>query len=101
MTIPNFSVWFIGLFNGYKKDEDKLPNSIKYGALSLTTVINMIKYTGTIKPPITNPASILTSMFVGVPLITGSVFCLGNFLGKAVRYSKTPDSEKGITITLL
>ncbi len=101
MTIPNFSVWFIGLINGYKKEEDKLPNSIKYGTMGITTTINMIKFTGTIKPPIINPGSILASMFIGVPLVTGSVFCLGSFLGKAVRYSKTPDNEKGTTITLL
>ena len=101
MTIPNFSVWFIGLMNGYKKDEDKLPNSIKYGAMGITSAINMIKFTGTIKPPITHPGSILASLFIGIPLVTGSVFCLGNFLGKAVRYSKTPDNEKGTIITLL
>ncbi len=101
MTIPNFSVWFIGLMNGYKKEEDKLPKSITYGAMGITTAINMIKFTGTIKPPITNPGSILASMFIGVPLVSGSIFCLGNFLGKAVRYSKTPDNEKGTTITLL
>jgi hypothetical protein len=101
MTIPNFSVWFIGLMNGYKKEEDKLPNSIKYGAMGITTAINMIKFTGSIKPPITNPGSILASMFIGIPLVSGSVFCLGNFLGKAVRYSSTPDKEKGTTITLL
>jgi hypothetical protein len=100
MSIANFSVWFIGLMNGYKKDEDKLPNSIKYGSMGLTSVINMIKFTGSIKPPITNPGSILATMFLGVPLVTGSVFCLGNFLGKAVRYSSTPDKEKGTTITL-
>ena len=101
MSIANFSVWFIGLINGYKKDEDKLPNSIKYGAMGLTSVINMIKFTGTIKPPVTYPVSTLTGLFIGVPVITGSVFCLGNFLGKAIRYSRTPDSEKGTTITLL
>jgi hypothetical protein len=101
MTISNFSVWFVGLMNGYKKEEDKLPNSIKYGTMGITTVINMIKFTGNIKPPITNPGSILAGLFIGVPLVTGSVFCLGNFLGKAVRYSKTPDKEKGTTITLL
>jgi hypothetical protein len=101
MTIANYSVWFIGLMNGYKKDEDKLPNSIKYGSMGITSVINMIKYTGTIKPPITAPVSTLAAMFIGVPLVTGSVFCLGNFIGKAIRHSKTPDSEKGVTITLL
>ncbi len=101
MTIPNFSIWVIGLMNGYKKEEDKLPNSIKYGAMGITTAINMIIFTGSIKPPITNPGSILASMFIGIPLVSGSVFCLGNFLGKAVRYSKTPDKEKGTTITLL
>jgi hypothetical protein len=69
--------------------------------MGITTAINMIKLTGTVKPPITNPGSILTSLFIGIPLITGSVFCLGNYLGKAIRYSKTPDSEKGTTITLL
>ena len=47
MSIANFSVWFIGLMNGYKKDEDKLPNSIKYGAMGLTSVINMIKFIST------------------------------------------------------
>jgi hypothetical protein len=69
--------------------------------MGITTAINMIKFTGTIKPPITNPSSILVTMFVGIPLVTGSVFCLGNFLGKAVGCSRTPDNEKGTIITLI
>ena len=100
-SIASISTWLVGAINGYKLKEDGLPNSIKYGSMALTAGISMIKFTGSIKPPITNPGSILAIMFVGVPLATGSVFCLGNFLGKAVRYSSTPDKEKGTTITLL
>ena len=78
MSISLFTTWLTGTINGYKLKEDGLPNSIKYGVMGLTSGIHMIKGFSNIKLPVTSPGSTLAGLFVGIPLMTGATFCVGN-----------------------
>jgi hypothetical protein len=87
MMLVNFSTWAVGIINGYQPKENKLPASYKYGIMSIATGINIIKALGRSQTlPSMRPGILLSGIFIGIPLITGSVFCTGNILGKSIRH---------------
>ncbi len=98
-----FSTWAIGVLNGYNIKDNGLPKSIIYGTLGVTSFANMIKVFGNfdsaknaMTPKTAN--ALITAAFIGVPIVMGTTFCTGNYLGKAVRYVKDipsdPDDKK-------
>jgi hypothetical protein len=98
-----FSTWAIGVLNGYNIKDNGLPKSIIYGTLGVTSFANMIKVFGNFdveKNAMTHKSAkaLLGAAFIGVPIVMGTTFCTGNYLGKAVRYVKDipsdPDDKK-------
>jgi hypothetical protein len=103
MSLSLFTGWAVGVLNGYK--EGGLSNSIKYGTMGLVGgahIINIIRNNG-IKPVTgVSPVVLLAGILISAPLVSGSVFCLGHHLGKAVGYAEESESKKnGRSITLL
>ena len=95
MSFLWFSTWATGVLNGYQK-ENPIPASYKYTIMSLTGTINIVKALGSQSIPIASPGILIPSLFIGVPLITGSVFCVGTMFGKTVRHLQ--DSKKDFLI---
>lgn len=93
MSLSLFSTWSVGALNGYKLKEDGLPNSIKYGTMALASGIHIVKGLGNLKTPIINPGISLFGLGVIVPFMVGTTFCVGNYVGKGVRYAE--DSQSG------
>ena len=103
MSLPLITTWLTGAINGYTLKEDGLPANIKYSVMGLTTGIHIIKGFGQIKLPVVKPGSTLAGLFIGIPLVIGVNFCVGNYLGKAIRYAedKNYPQDKGIKLQLL
>ena len=93
MSLSLFSTWTVGALNGYKLKEDGLPNSIKYGTMALSTGVHIVKGFSNLKTPIVNPGANLFGLFVAIPVMIGATFCVGNYVGKGVRYVE--DSRSG------
>jgi hypothetical protein len=97
-----FTGWAVGAVNGYKYNEGGLSNSIKYGTMGLvggTHIINIFR-NQSIKPA--TPGQFLAAILIGPPLVSGSVFCLGHHLGKAVGYAEESENKKNhVSIKLL
>jgi hypothetical protein len=93
MSLSLFSTWFVGTLNGYKLKEDGLPNSIKYGTMALATGIHIAKGFGNLKIPIINAGASILGIGVIIPIMVGTTFCVGNYVGKGVRYAE--DSQSG------
>ncbi len=94
MILVNFSTWAVGIINGYQRKENKLPTSYKYGIMSIATGINIIKAIGRSQTlPSMRPGVLLSGIFIGIPLITGSVFCTGNMVGKSIRHMNDMESK--------
>ncbi len=85
MSISILSTWVVGILNGYKKNEESLPKAIPYTTMSLATTLTSFKVINNI--PKLSVIS-LTHTFGSVLLITalgiGSVYCMGNQVGKAL-----------------
>jgi hypothetical protein len=97
MSLSIFTNWAVGAINGYKQKENGLPNGIKYGTLGLSTLVGTIKVLGSEFSPSVRPAHRLAGIFIGVPVLVGTTFCLGHHLGKAVRYAEdTPYKGESI-----
>jgi hypothetical protein len=110
MSLSLFTNWAVGLINGYKQKENGLPNGIKYGTMGITTFVSMIRVLGhmdTSSKGIINtgatPGQKLFSLFVGVPLVMGANFCVGNHMGKAIRWAEDDSNsgKGGVRIQLL
>jgi hypothetical protein len=89
MKLIMFSNWAIGFLNGRTKEG--LPNDIKYGALGVTTFAGMmtaLSHFDTSKLPI---GSKLGGLFIGIPIVVGTQFCIGHHLGKATMYNTKKD----------
>ena len=90
-SLSLFSNWAVGLINGYKQKDNGLPNGIKYGTMGITTFSSMIKVIGSFDTPnlmkVTSGTK-LGALFIGVPIIMGTNFCIGHHLGKAIRYAE-------------
>jgi hypothetical protein len=99
MSLSLFSTWTVGALNGYKLKEDGLPNSIKYGTMALTSGINIVKGLGNLKTPIINPGLSILGLGVMIPFFVGTTFCVGNYVGKGIRYAE--DTPKGLKLNLL
>lgn len=84
--ITNGSVGFI---NGYNKKDNGVPNSIKYGIIGVTSVDGILKVLVNANIPDFIKSSSrqnLARIFIGIPLIMGTNFCIGHHIGKAVYY---------------
>lgn len=84
MGLGLFSVWSAGILNGYNKDG--LPVQYKYGLMSVVSGIQIVKALGSETKVPSRVGLYLTSLFVGIPLLTGATFCTGTFLGKSVQH---------------
>ena len=80
-----FTNWSVGGINGY--NSNGLPSEVKYGTVGLTSLMGMIRVIGNIDIKVT-PGQRATALFIVVPLVMGTNFCIGHQLGKAIRYSE-------------
>jgi hypothetical protein len=110
MSFTLFTNWAVGVINGYKQKENGLPNNIKYGTIGLSTFMTMFKTLGYLDTPVykkfisaTTPGQKLAGLFIGIPLIMGTNFCVGHHMGKAIRYAEddSRSSNNGVRIKLL
>ncbi len=86
-----FTNWSVGLLNGYNVKEGGVPNGIKYGTMGLTTFAGMIKVLGNmdnVKINHITGGQKLAGLFIGVPLVVGTNFCVGHHMGKAIRWTR-------------
>lgn len=102
MSLSWISVWSAGILNGYKKDEGQgqgLPTSYKYTLMSVVSGLQIVKGLGLSNEVHMKPASLLASLFVGIPLMVGATFCTGTFLGKSVYHTfpKIENSKQPFT----
>jgi hypothetical protein len=101
MNIATITTWAVGLINGYKQKENGLPNQIIYGTMGAASIVNMMKVIGvsTLKPP----GILMGGLFIGVPLVVGTTFCVGHHFGKAIRWAEdsSPLGKNQIRIKLL
>jgi hypothetical protein len=100
-----FTNWSVGVLNGFKQKENGLPNGIKYGTMGVTTFAAMIKVLANFDTPSLVKATSgqkMAGLFIGVPMLMATNFCVGHHFGKALRYSgEDPSSDKGVKIHLL
>jgi hypothetical protein len=101
-----FTNWAVGLINGYKQKDNGLPNDIKYGTMGITTFASMMRTLANFDAPEVIRATSgqkMAGLFIGVPLVMATNFCVGHHLGKAIRYAEDePSSGKsGVRIQLL
>jgi hypothetical protein len=101
MNICFFSTWAVGLMNGIitpHKDATTaatataqgLPTGFKYGTIGLVSGVGMANAIGNLTSAhLPLPRIQALGIFAGIPLLVGSVFCTGHFVGKSVRYSLT------------
>jgi hypothetical protein len=90
MSLSLITNWAVGLINGYKQQENGLPNSIKYGTMGLTSASCIFKILGEFDIHTINRLSLgskLTGVCIVIPLLVGTNFCIGHHLGKAIRYA--------------
>jgi hypothetical protein len=89
MAFAHFSTWLAGIANGYE------PTSItrfqQFTIMSVSFGMHAIKFLGSQKTPIPNPNTILASLFLGLPVVIGSTFCMGTVLGKSARSLKNSE----------
>lgn len=96
MTLSLFTNWATGVLNGYSLKDNGLPKGIIYGTLGVTTFANMVKVLGSFNAPeikYHTAGNKLASVFIGVPIIMGTTFCIGNFFGKGIRHVKDIPSD--------
>jgi len=77
MALVNLSILVGGGLNGYKEMQFKE----KLTLLSVSTGLHMVKFLGSQTIPL-NPWTV-PALFLGVPFLVGSTFCIGTVLGKA------------------
>ena len=99
MAYAHFTTWCIGVFNGNRRKEQGLPNSIVYSVLGTSTLIGMLRGLGNLDalPKPVKPVPV--GVFVIVPMITGATYFLGDQMGQAIRYLE--DQKKGVSIKLI
>ena len=91
MVFAAFTNWTVGVLNGYNVKDGGIPNGIKYGTMGLTTFAGMFKVLANandvkLHHHITAGQK-LAGLFIGVPLLVGTQFCIGHHMGKAIRWS--------------
>jgi hypothetical protein len=84
MGLGLFSVWTTGILNGY--NNDGLLAQYKYGLMSVVSGIEIVKALGSETKVPSRVGPYLTSIFVGIPVITAATFCVGTFVGKSVQH---------------
>jgi hypothetical protein len=106
MSLSLFTNWAVGLINGYKQKENGLPNGIKYGTIGVTTGVAMLRTLANFDTPniikMTSGQK-MAGLFIGVPLLMGTNFCVGHHMGKAIRWAEDDPrpSKNGVRIQLL
>jgi hypothetical protein len=100
-----FTNWSVGVLNGFKQKENGLPNGIKYGTMGVTTFAAMIKtlanFDSSSLVKVTSGQK-LAGLFIGVPILMATNFCVGHHFGKALRYSEEdPLSNKDVKIHMM
>ena len=75
-----FTTWGVGALQGFTHKENVVPTSVKYTTMSVATGLSLIKAIPQVKKPID-----LGGALIAIPLLIGSVFCLGTQMGKATR----------------
>jgi hypothetical protein len=78
----------VGILNGYASNEGGLPTNIKYGTMGLTTGVYSLKVLGDASVPTTRPVILATTLFMTVPALVGTTFCLGGYVGRAANYKR-------------
>ena len=106
MSLSLITNWAVGLINGYKQKENGLPNNIKYGTLGVTTFVAMLKTLGNFDAPSVvrmTAGQKMAGLFIGVPLVMGTNFCVGHHMGKAIRWAEDEPrtGKSGVRIQLL
>jgi hypothetical protein len=106
MSLSLITNWAVGLINGYKQKENGLPNDIKYGTLGVTTFVAMLKTLGNFDAPSVvrmTTGQKMAGLFIGVPLVMGTNFCVGHHMGKAIRWAEDEPrtGKSGVRILLL
>jgi hypothetical protein len=85
-----FTTWTTGILNGYTLEKGGLPTGIKYTVMGFTSVFGIMNGLSKLPTPIPRSTSV-GSLFLIPPLLAGSVFCVGDQFGKALRIGmKTP-----------
>ncbi len=87
LTSSFFTTWATGILNGYTLEKGGLPTGIKYTTLGISSGIGIIKVLSGLPNPIPRSTPI-SAIFWMPPLLAGSTFCVGNQLGKAIRFTK-------------
>lgn len=102
MSLSIFTNWAVGLINGYKQQENGVPNGIKYGTMGITTSIAMLKTLAQFDTPVSKqilsspitPGQKLFGLFIGIPILMGMNFCTGHHMGKAIRWAEDDSNKK-------
>lgn len=87
ILVPSFT----GILNGYTKKEGGLPTVEKATIMSLSTTFGFIR--GLSRARMMNlqmhisPAQGLAALFLGIPFMIGSSYCMGHHFGKALRHT--------------
>ena len=81
------TTWAVGFLDGL--GEERIPRSISYGTMGITTGVMAVKALATL-PPKVSPAAAVAGLFVLNPILIGGLYCLGLQFGKgAYLRSKT------------
>lgn len=83
-----FSTWIVGILNGYASKEGGLPTNIKYGSMGLTAGVYALKVLGDASARTTRPAILAATLFVTVPALVGTTFCIGDHVGRAANHTR-------------
>jgi hypothetical protein len=73
------TTWGVGMINGYKKDG--IAPSIKYGTLGVSLIAAIANSTEIF---LKGSMKVSPNIFIRIPVLIGSVYCLGHHFGKAV-----------------
>lgn len=84
--LSTLSTWFVGALNGYASKDGGLPTNIKYGTMGLTSGVYALKVLGDASAPTTRPMMLATTLFIAVPTLIGTTFCLGDHVGRAANH---------------
>ncbi len=83
--IHYYTTWAVGAMNGYTKPENGLPTGYKYGTIAVASGWQCIRSLS--KLPKDLSASLFLAGLVAIPIAVGSIFCLGNYMGKSSRFT--------------
>jgi hypothetical protein len=85
-SLSLFSTWSVGVLNGCKPESIKedFPRSIAYSSIAVTSLLHMTTAIGKLERP--HLSGRFAGLFVVIPAMVGSIFCVGHQTGKAIRF---------------